>query len=77
MSLRQLLFVSVFCLVVTSPVQADQGSNDRLLIHEMRSLASSICTNVLVFYNQNGSPFVEQNRQSYQQSLVKLEVLSS
>ena len=77
MSLRQLLFVSVFCLVVTSPVQADQGSNDRLLIHEMRSLASSICTNVLVFYNQNGNPFVEQNRQSYQQSLVKLEVLSS
>lgn len=77
MSLRQLLFVSVFCLVVTSPVQADQGINDRLLIHEMRSLASSICANVLVFYNQNGSPFVEQNRQSYQQSLVKLEGLSS
>jgi len=30
------------------PVQADQGSNDRLLIHEMRSLGFLECANVLV-----------------------------
>ncbi|HDZ56388.1 MAG TPA: hypothetical protein ENI17_17605 [Pseudomonas xinjiangensis] len=76
MLLRQLLCVSLFCLLVVSPVRAEQAGDERSLIHEMRSLASSICTNVLIFYNQSGSPFVERNRQSYQQSLLRLQSLS-
>tara|TARA_R110000850_G_scaffold276258_1_gene417888 strand:- start:9086 stop:9850 length:765 start_codon:yes stop_codon:yes gene_type:complete len=77
MQLRQLLVIAIISLSFISPVNAAPDGPDRLLIHEMRVLASSICANVLVFYNQSGSPFVEQNRQSYEGKLLELNRLSS
>lgn len=64
-------------LVVVLPTRAAQAGSELQAIQEMRSLAFSVCANVLVYFNENGNPYEPGNRQSYQRGMTRLQSLAA
>ncbi|MHB0764078.1 hypothetical protein ACYCFC_06840 [Stutzerimonas sp. NM35] len=67
----------VLYMVIAAPAYAEQAQAKLQAIQEMRSLAFLTCANVLVYFNQNGSPYEVRNKQGYQQQMVRLRSLAT
>src|SRR5690606_6928061 len=44
---------------------------------EMRSLGFSVCANILVYFNENGSPYELRNKRAYLQGMTRLQSLAA
>lgn len=64
-------------LVAVLPTRVVQAGSELQAIQEMRSLAFSVCANVLVYFNENGNPYGPGNRQSYQRCMARLQSLAT
>ena len=53
-------------LVAILPAHATHASSAQA-IQEMRSLGFSVCANILVYFNENGSPYEQGNKRAYLQ----------
>jgi hypothetical protein len=63
-------------LVAMLPAHATQASSAQA-IQEMRSLGFSVCANILVYFNENGSPYELRNKQAYLQGMTRLQSLAA
>src|SRR5690606_21004456 len=46
-------------------------------LQEMRSLGLSVCANIRVYFNENGSPYELRNKRAYLQGMTRLQSLAA
>ena len=48
-----------------------------VLRYWLRSLGFSVCANILVYFNENGSPYELRNKRAYLQGMTRLQSLAA